>query len=355
LIVAKVTTDTAEWEGQMKFTASVPTLVSRAAKTALGALAFNVQGRTPPFAYRNMLELFVKTGGVSNDAMSSLLAMMNPPYEFPSMAGVLGDLSTADVEAIGASIRERGYHVFEQRLSGDLCDQLLEMATTRPCVQRFKDGEAHIDVELRRFPRENPNGVRYDFTDDLIDDPLIQGLMADRSIVAVAQSYLQSRPVIDIVAMWWNVASPRPDKQAAQFWHFDMDRIKWLKFFVYLTEVGPDNGPHSFVEGSHRTGGIAPDLLEKGYMRLTDEEVAKEYPAEKLVEFTGPRGTIIAEDTRGLHKGKHVFKNDRLILQFQLCNSLFGGEYPKRTFSGINNEQLKVMKAAYPRVYSNYV
>jgi len=337
----------------MKFEAGMPTLISRAAKTALGALAFSVQGRTPPFAYRNMLELFVRTGGASNDAMSSLLAMLNPPYELSNVTGVLGDLSDADIEAIGSSIRERGYHVFEQRLSDEICDKLLEMATTKPCVQRFKDGEAHVDVELPCYPRKNPEGVRYDFV-DLIDEPLVQGLMADRSIIAVAQSYLQSRPIIDIVAMWWNAVSAQPDKQAAQFWHFDMDRIKWLKFFVYLTDVGPDNGPHSFVEGSHRTGGIAAKLLEKGYVRLTEEEVAQEYPARKFIEFTGRRGTIIAEDTRGLHKGKHVLKDDRLILQLQFSNSLFGGEYPKRTFSGINSEQLLRMKIAYPRLYSNF-
>jgi ectoine hydroxylase-related dioxygenase (phytanoyl-CoA dioxygenase family) len=188
----------------------------------------------------------------------------------------------------------------------------------------------------------------------LIDDPLIQRLMADRSIIAVAQNYLQSRPIMDIVALWWNVASAQPDKVAAQYWHFDMDRIKWLKFFVYLTDVGPDNGPHSFVEGSHCTGGITPSLLEKGYARLTDEEVSRQYPVDKVVEFTAPRGTIIAEDTRGLHKGKHVLKGDRLMFQLQFSNSLFGGEYPKSTFSQVHDAQLRQMISAYPRLYSNF-
>ncbi len=332
-----------------------PAILSSVAKTALGALAFALQGRTPPFAYRNMLQLFFTTGGTSNDAMSSLLAMANRPYKLPDSHGVLGSLSEGDVRAIGSNIRERGYHIFEKLLSDELCDKLLEFATTKPCIQRQKDGQSFVEIELPRFPRENPDGIRYDFSDQLlIDQPLIQALMADRSMIAVAQDYLRSRPIIDIVTMWWNAASEQPDKQAAQYWHFDMDRIKWLKFFVYLTDVGPENGPHSFVEGSHRAGGIPPALLEKGYARLTDDEVNAQYPSNKFVEFTAPRGTVIAEDTRGLHKGRHVIKGDRLMFQLQFTNSLFGGEYPKTKIGRVGNPALADMMSAYPRLYSNY-
>jgi hypothetical protein len=179
--------------------------------------------------------------------------------------------------------------------------------------------------------------------------------MADRSFIAVAQNYLQAQPIVDVVAMWWNVMSPRPDKEAAQYWHFDMDRIKWLKFFVYLTDVGPENGPHSFVAGSHRSGGIPASLLKKGYARLTDEEVGSNYSVDRFVEFTAPRGTVIAEDTRGLHKGKHITKGDRLIFQMQFSNSLFGGEYPVSRIGELKNTDLAGMVARFPRMYSNYV
>jgi hypothetical protein len=99
-----------------------------------------------------------------------------------------------------------------------------------------------------------------------------------------------------------------------------------------LTDVGPENGPHKFIAGSHRTGGIPGELLKKGYARLTDEEVAPHYRPADFIEFTAPRGTIIAEDTRGLHKGQHVNSGHRLMLQIQFSNSLFGPPYPKISF-----------------------
>jgi ectoine hydroxylase-related dioxygenase (phytanoyl-CoA dioxygenase family) len=143
--------------------------------------------------------------------------------------------------------------------------------------------------------------------------------------------------------------------EAAQFFHFDMDRPKWLKFFIYLTDVGTENGPHTFVSGSQRTGGIPRELLRKGYSRMSDEEVLAFYPPQDVVEFAAPRGTIIAEDTRGLHKGKHVHSGDRLVLQLQFSNSMFGGSYERARFGEPRIEPLRRQIEQYPSVYSAYL
>src|SRR6185312_15196071 len=208
---------------------SVKATVTNVARTAIGAAAFVKNGRTPDFGYQGMLRLFCATGGASNDAMSSLLSIMRRPYALQDAHGVLGDLSAEDVATIGSDIRQRGYHVFKQRLPEDVCDELLKFATSTTCIQRNKDGQAGVDADVPCFPRQRPEAVRYDFHEqDLINNPLVQRLMADRSIICIAQNYLAAQPIVDVVAMWWNAASAAPDKLAAQFWHFDMDRIKWL-------------------------------------------------------------------------------------------------------------------------------
>jgi hypothetical protein len=305
-----------------------------------------------------MVGLFCMTGGTSNDALSRLVSLLYPPYRLTDMNGVLGDLGAEDVSKIIRQVDQKGYYVFERRLPSHLCDRLLQFALTHRCFQRgMSDAPGPADTrEVPRYPRENPGGVRYDFSAaDVIDNLDVQGLMADRSILAVAQSYLRCKPIIDVMSMWWHTAySKVADKEAAQFWHFDMDRIKWLKFFIYLTDVGPDNGPHSFVEGSHRTGGIPDSLRLKGYVRLTDEEVEACYPRDRFIEFTAPRGTVIAEDTRGLHKGKPVQRGDRLVLQLQFSNSLFGGYYPPSRFARVESPELQAMIRHCSRLYSNY-
>lgn len=328
------------------------------AKLVLGSASYLRNGRTPNYAYQSMIRLFCMSAGRSNDMLSKALGIVRPKYRLNCFRGVLGDSSSIDVEGIANIIRQKGYYVSPLTLPTHLCDSLRNYALTSECLVRPMDHDkpGSVSEKVPRYEREKPRAVRYDFdSQSVINNPDVQGLMADLSILAVAQAYLDCRPVLDVMSMWWHTShSNQPDKAAAQYWHFDMDRIKWLKFFIYLTDVESENGPHSFVEGSHRTGGIPGSLLTKGYSRLTDEEVEAYYERERFIEFTAPRGTLIAEDTRGLHKGKHVKCGDRLVLQLQYSNSLFGAHYPKYSFSAINHSDLRAALGPYLRVFDNY-
>ena len=102
-----------------------------------------------------------------------------------------------------------------------------------------------------------------------------------------------------------------------------MDRFRFVKFFVYLTDVDTNNGPHCYVRGSHLR---KPRVLLRDE-RILDDEIASHYKPENMVELTGPTGTILAVDTRGFHKGKPLVERDRLILQIQFADSLFGQNY----------------------------
>ncbi len=335
-----------------------PAFIKNCARLVLGS-AQHLAGRpTPDWAYQSMIGMFCATGGASNDQLSRFLSILHPPLDLASDTGVLGNLYPHELSRVVTDLDEKGYHVFESRLPVELCNRLLEFALSSRCTMRGMTGlgGAAASRSIEHYPREKPERVRYDFeAQDVIDNPDVQQLMADLSFIKVAQAYLRCQPVIDVMSMWWHTAfSKEPDPDAAQYWHFDMDRIKWLKFFIYLTDVGPENGPHSFVVGSHKTGGIPKTLLAKGYSRLTDKEVESSYPSDSIKEFTAPRGTILAEDTRGLHKGKHVFSGDRLILQLQFSNSLFGGCYPPSQFSRFLHEPLKQRVHQYPRIYRNY-
>jgi hypothetical protein len=104
-----------------------------------------------------------------------------------------------------------------------------------------------------------------------------------------------------------------------------MDRIKFLKVFFYLTDVTPESGPHCYVRGSSKRKPAA--ILRDG--RIPDEEIRSHYPEETFVEICGGTGSIIAVDTRGWHKGKPLTEGERLILQFEYTNSMFGQNYPK--------------------------
>lgn len=325
----------------------------------LGAIAFAATGKTPDYAYQSMIRLFCMSAGRSNDVLSNALEMVHPKYKIEKAEGVLGNLGESELQRIASAIATRGYYVFPQQLPNALCDRLLDFALESECLASPTDLDPPGTPARRmpRYERESPTAVRYDFDAQLvIENADVQQLMADASLLALAQCYLGCRPVLDVMTMWWNTAySEQPDRIAAQFYHFDMDRIKWLKVFIYLTDVGSQSGPHCFIAGSHRTGGIPPHLLRQGYTRLTDQEVGGFYLPDDFVEFTATRGTIIFEDTRGLHKGQHVQREDRLMLQLQFSNSLFGGDYPPVRVARIAHPPLDEMARRYPRLYRNYL
>jgi hypothetical protein len=321
-----------------------------------GAVQYLRTDTTPERAYQSMLRLFCNTGGYSNDILAWTLKHLRRPYELPSSNGVLGNLGSSDLALFTRDLDEKGYHVFEQKLPDEICDKLLDFSLKREAnVRALTLNEANQGKRTPAYyDRKNPLGVRYEYTSEsLMNDETVQGLLADHSLIAVAQSYLRSQPVLDIITMWWHTTfSKEPNSEAAQFFHFDMDRLRWLKFFFYLTDVGPENGPHTFVSGSHRINGIPKPLLKKGYARLSDDEVAAHYSKEDFIEFVGPRGTIIAEDTRGLHKGRHVEKGDRLVFQLQFSNSLFGGSHEKGSIRTVKHPELQAMIERYPGIYT---
>jgi hypothetical protein len=327
-------------------------------KLMIGLVVYLFFKKTPAFAYQGMVGLFCTTKGYSNDLLSWAIGLFKRPVSFINASGILGNMSEVKLrEPVVSDLRKRGYHIFENRLPDELCERLLKYATSQQCKIRPIDGEQLGKPVGAIYHRGEPSAVRYDFnTQDLLNNQDIQKLLADLSFATVAQDYFGARPVIDVLSMWWHTNfSDTPDSEAAQYFHFDMDRPKWLKFFIYLTDVETTNGPHSFVVGSHKTGGIPSNLLRKGYARLTDEEVASEFDKNDVIEFNAPRGTIIAEDTRGLHKGKHVTEGDRLLLQIQFSNSLFGGFYPKAQLGSQLSDELKNNVARYPWLYAAYL
>jgi hypothetical protein len=325
---------------------------------AAGAVAFAARGRTPAAAYQAFVRLFCASEGRSNDALTRLVTRLAPPYRFPAAHGVLGELSPAALASVTAALDRDGYYVFPARLSEARCESLMAYALSQPSVVREEDGAtARAAVRVAyAADRAAPRGTRYDLPmADVVASPDVQSLLCDLSILSVAQAYLRARPVADVLGLWWNTAhGAAPSSAAAQFFHFDLDRVKWLKFFIYLTDVGPESGPHTFVAGSHRSGAIPARLLGQGYARLSDEEVRACYGAERFVEFAAPRGTIIAEDTRGLHKGKVVSRGDRLMLQLQFSNSLFGATYPPARLAGRPRPELSAAIHRFPDIYAAF-
>jgi ectoine hydroxylase-related dioxygenase (phytanoyl-CoA dioxygenase family) len=322
-----------------------------------GAWVHMRTGETPQSAHLALIALFIRSGGRANDLLSRAVGILHPPYRLPRASGVLGDLTAGDLARIERQLEIDGYYVFENCLSAEFCERVVRQTLALDCVLAGDEVAAQQGSDSRgRYDRGGPSvAALYQLTrEDTTDLAEVQELVSDPSIITVAQNYLKSKPIFTGITMRWSPpVKDAPDSVAAQEFHWDMERIRWIRFFIYLTDVTADSGPHCFISGSHRTGAIPKDLLEQGYVRQKDEILLQRYGNEAYREFTGPRGTIVAEDSRGWHKGKPPRRGDRLLLAFELCNTTFGAN-KRHVIRNIRVARFGDFAKKFPRLYANF-
>lgn len=283
-----------------------------------------------------MRKLFVVTGGISNDCVSFFISLFRPfklSTSINTQKGVLNFSSNEEVKSVCKTIRDKGFYIFDLKLSEEYIEDLTNLAMNINCFARSSNNS----IKVKIGSQEKFDYPRYDFnTNELLGNKTICNLVTDQSLKVLAGEYLGSTPICDLITMWWSFPSDQYHSEAAQIYHFDMDRFKFLKFFFYLTDVDEETGPHCYVESSHRR---LPFRVRRDG-RFSDKIIEEVYGKHNIKKLIGPKGTIMAVDTRGFHKGEPLIHGRRLLFQIEFSNSLFGMNYPLLVKKNIHPEYL---------------
>ena len=300
-------------------------------------------------------KVFYFFGGLPSTIASKLLS--SKKLEALEKSSLFESLTSSanNGDSLKSALDKKGFYVIEKFMNKNEISELRDYSLNTQGAYRIQDSGTQSLIEPLKFNRQAPLAIRYDYpASTLLINPVAQKLISNPAVLGIAQKYLNCAPILDFVTMWWHTQSLTPDKQAAQYFHFDMDRLRWVKFFFYLTNVNGNNGPHVFIPGTHTDFGMKHKIRSKGYTRLEDEFVAEFYPRSLWKEFIAPEGTMIVEDTRGLHKGAHVEVGDRLVFQIQFTSSLFGTEEVKDNHilsrKNLGSELSKAI-LSYPETY----
>lgn len=189
-------------------------------------------------------------------------------------------------------------------LTGVQAARLRELLETHVCVDPWKPASGRF-----RFDAAPANTHVADIPTAATIAALHE-IALDPRLLRLATAYFGCRPYLDSVQAWWSLSGNEQPEEAENF-HRDNDSIRFLKFFLYLTDVTEGHGPHKFVVGSHREG----KLLER--RRYRDEEVVAAFGAERVRTMTGVSGDAFIEDTWGMHKGQLPLTGRRLLVQFR--------------------------------------
>ncbi|MEY9255551.1 hypothetical protein ABH989_002967 [Bradyrhizobium ottawaense] len=280
--------------------------------------------------YRHMYAQRRVIGMPERNAAADRLAATLPNYQSrPEAADTFSRLDSDGYAMLPGLVSPqqveemRGY--FETRLAFD---------GYRPEVGKF------------RAPDNAPRGTHVANFDhlDVVSAPHALAIANDPIVLSAVADSLGAKPTISYMTAWWSIAHGEAAKEA-ELYHRDVDDLRFIKLFVYLTDVDEGSGPHAFVRGTHKV-----DKLTE-IRRLSEAEVAREFGADNMLSFTGSAGTAFIENTYGVHRGVPPTTRTRLL--FQVLYSL--AEYvggPKRPVMDYQPEQNGVAIDSYiNRVY----
>ncbi len=299
---------------------------------------FSVTGYQSVTSYRIFRKTYVYTNGLFNDFISRILNLFK------------SKISSSDIETLNSieknlmsesnlffdSMKKSGYYIFKSKINTNYLNELIDDLASMP-IYSIKEEKIYTNTEVKDLPEGKLSRQKK----DLLNSNKVLRFALSKEIILFAQLYLGVKPICNNIASW--ITKPLANKddiqldKAAQKFHFDMDKIKFIKFFIYLTDVDSKSGPHIYVESSHKK---LPSKF-KADGRFNDNTISTFFQKKSIIEITGKKGTLIAVDTRGLHKGKPLSNSFRDIIQVEFCNSLFGRKYNSHKLKKFQLSQLE--------------
>jgi len=149
------------------------------------------------------------------------------------------------------------------------------------------------------------------------------------SILAGVEAFLGAPPTVQYYTAWWSFAG-RSAAREAQLFHYDRNCFRFVKLFIYLTDVDETHGPHVYVRGSANVADwerrlehakrADPDNAERflamiNAVRKNDQDVEDFFGRDRIETLTGRAGEAFLVDTSGIHKGLLPEQADRLVFQ----------------------------------------
>jgi hypothetical protein len=272
-----------------------------------GLISYRQAGITPAASQRALVRAFEKSAGLFQEVLHSALFERSGD-EGPIQSGLFGSVAASQIDGIVDEISREGYAVLPSKLDPALVERI--RAESRDFAYRLKGGGQSGQSISGIDPTAPPDCISaYAIAPT---SSLLRSIVDDELFHRIASRYLRSPSAAIDSTFWYTFPNPTPSSETAQLFHYDLDTIRWIKVFIYLSDVGEENGPHEYVAGSHRAENKAAEVLIKNYARIQDNEIDAHYP-DKRRRITGGSGTIIFGDTRCFHKGNAVDSGHRLI------------------------------------------
>jgi hypothetical protein len=198
--------------------------------------------------------------------------------------------------------RRKGYYRFDKSLLPEISAAVAEAA------ELFEAKQASLSVA----DSKKPFFANIMTATDVENCNRIMALAEHAAMFEASAAYLGTFPKLRSVGIY---VSEKNDSQiSSQMFHFDNNDLNQIKCFINVNDVGPHNGPFTFLSADKSRALGLP--WRAG--RVEDQDVFSRVREEDLVSLTGPPGTGAFVDTsRCLHYGSRCREGRRIVLMIQ--------------------------------------
>jgi len=253
-------------------------------------------------------------------------------YKDPALGSTILNLTENDCTEAYKSLETLGFWIAPNKVSAKHLDNFQRNAEKEIRALCKADDVTPIELGHKNSSQKDREMISLS-TEFVLSQELPYLLATSTDVLNIVGKYFGTNPILNLPDSWFSFPVENLASGSAQNWHIDCDRVKWLKVFVYITDVDLSNGPHSFIATTHKKW-----RLKTNNSRFMNDDVQQKFESSEIQVFTGARGTVIFEDTRGLHKGTPLVSGHRLILQLEFATDSFGYIHPifnvPKEFSG---------------------
>lgn len=254
------------------------------------------------------------------------------------------------INNIVQNLNNQGVSIILNTLDKKKCKNIIDNLNNKKFINRSTNIIKNIDLN----DSNNRNIWWLHDYNDLLKIDIVQHIITSEYILKIAENYLNCNPILHNVLFW---ASYPGDTDTTQKFHQDYDDIKFLKVFIYLNDVNKQNGPHVYVKNSINNIHLIKNENSRLSERYEDNVIYEKY-GNNVINITGNTGTIIFEDTHGLHKGTNVKDGKRFVLQLVFGSSTYyylkNNNYEKYNCNVKNNNIIYKKYLKYPYNFMNF-
>ena len=204
-------------------------------------------------------------------------------------------------------LQQDGFALWEQIIDTQTLTRIRNFLSAKPVYDLRNLEQKPLDLSKMNIDCQMK--LKY-FTADLIQCEDIIKIANDEKIIALVTDYFGCKPTITIIEAQWTKTHPDAAQILFQddMYHRDVEDFKFVKLFVYLSDVSKENGPHRYIRGSHRTAALTKR------MPIPNEMAENGCDPKDVITMTGKAGSGFVEDTWGLHRAVSIESGERLVL-----------------------------------------